>query len=593
MAIPESFLDELIDRTDITELVGGYVRFTKKSGGNMFAVCPFHSEKTPSFSVNSDLQIYHCFGCGKGGSAITFIREIENLPFRDAVEVLAKRAGMTVPQEEGRGEFTSRRKRILELNKDAARFFHLMLASARGEKAREYLASRKISKATVTKFGIGAAPNDWTCLQDAMIKKGYSKQELIDAGLCRVGQKDRGMYDFFRDRLVFPVIDVRGEVIAFSARALDPEAKSYKYLNSPDTIAFSKGRNLFGLNFARKSKADMLILVEGNIDVVMLHQAGFDSAVAPLGTAFTAEQARLLSQYTNKIVIAFDGDESGQRATLKALPLIEATGVSARVIELGEGGDPDDFIKKRGADAFKILLERGENHIEYRLQMIQRNHDLNTDEGRLSYLAESTEYLTKIANAPEREVYGAFIAKAAAVSVESVRNEINRKIKIMQRKAKKDAEKTVIRAKAGIAPASRELRYENHASAVAEEGIIRSIIQDQTLIKTAREMGFSAQEFSAEFLAEIYRQIERQISEDKEISRAVLMSRLEPGQASHLTKILQKPESISEGDKAIKKYISKIRVERLSREKPSDEILLEIKRYKSKSDLPTPAANGI
>jgi len=579
MAIPDSFIDELISRTDITQLVGEYVRLTKKSGSNMFGLCPFHSEKTPSFSVNSEKQIYRCWACGKGGGAITFIREIENLPFRDAVEVLAKRAGMSVPDESGQTETTGRRKRILELNRDAAKHFHQMLASPQGQQARDYLIKRGLGKKIVTKFGIGAAPDNWSLLLDAMIKKGYKKQELIDAGLCRHGQKGSGAYDFFRGRLMFPVIDVRGDVVAFSGRALNPEEKS-KYINSPDTIAFSKGRNMFGLNFAKKSKTGVLVLVEGNIDVVMLHQAGFDNTVAPLGTAFTAEQARLLAKYVKSIVIAFDPDEPGRVATLKALPLIEETGMDVKVINLGTSGDPDDFIRSRGADAFRILLERGDNHIEYRLQTIRSNHNIETDEGRLKYLAAATQYLTEVSSKPEREIYSARVAETANVSVESVKNEIIRRYKIKQKQGRKEFEKTVTRPKINVQPASKELRYSNEASAVAEEGLLRCLMSDQTLIKTVTDKGFTADEFTSQFLSKIFLEIENRIGSDTQIDTAYIISKLEPAESAQLTQILQKPELASMSEKTIIDYIDKIRAERLAKTAPDESALMEIKKLK-------------
>jgi len=579
MPIPDSFLDELVSRTDITELVGGYVRLTKKSGANMFGLCPFHSEKTPSFSVNSEKQIYHCFGCGKGGGAISFIREIENVPFRDAVEVLARKAGMTVPEEDGQVETANRRKRILELNRESAKHFHAMLVSPLGESARDYLAARGISKASVTRFGLGVAPNDWSLLLDAMTRKGYTKQELIDAGLCRHGKKDGGAYDFFRNRLMFPVIDVRGSVIGFSGRRLDAE-KDYKYINSPDTLVFTKSRNLFGLNLARKSKAGMLVLVEGNIDVVMLHQAGFDSAVAPLGTAFTSEQSRLIAQYTDRIIIVFDSDEMGKKATLRALTLLEKTGKSVKVVDLGASGDPDDFIRKHGADAFKVLLERSDSHIEYRLLAIANTYDMNTDEGRLSYLSAATDLLSEIDNEPEREIYGAKTAQTAGVSPESIKNEIAKKRKIKRGRNKKDFEKDVTRARAKVQPASRELRYTNELSAVAEEGVIRCLVIDPTLIKTTAEMGFSREEFTSPFLAKIYGMLEKRLYEGREVSEAFILSELEPGEASQLTIILQKPESLPHSGRIIREYIEKIRAERLKTQTPDEEMLLEIKRLK-------------
>jgi len=577
--IPDGFIDELVSRTDITELVGDYVRLTKKTGANMFGLCPFHSEKTPSFSVNSDKQIYHCFGCGKGGGAIGFVREIENLPFRDAVDFLAKRAGMTVPEEEGQVEIANRRKRVLDLNREAARFFHSMLSTQLGEKAREYLSTRGLSKESVKRFGIGVAPDQWSTLLDAMSAKGYNQQELIDAGLGRRGKKGDGAYDFFRNRLMFPVIDVRGNVIGFSGRRLDAE-KDYKYINSPDTPVFTKSRNLFGLNLAKKSKAGMLILVEGNIDVVMLHQAGIDCAVAPLGTALTSEQSRLLAQYTEKITIVFDSDEMGQKATLRALSLLEKTGKSVKVVNLGTSGDPDDFIRKHGAEAFRLLLERSDSHIEYRLLSIQSSFHMSTDEGRLAYLAAATELLSEIRNEPEREIYGAKVAQTAGVSQEAVKNEVIKKIKIKKGRQKKDFEKDVTRARAKVQPASRELRYTNENSAVAEEGVIRCLVLDPTLMKITKDARFLKEEFTSAFLAKMYEGLEKRISEGREVSEAMIISELEQGEASQLTVLLQKPESLPHGERVMRDYIDKIRAERLKTQTPDEDMLLEIKRLK-------------
>jgi len=587
MSIPDSFRDELVSRTDIVELISGYVRLTKKSGANMFGLCPFHSEKTPSFSVNSEKQIYYCFGCGKGGSAIGFIREIENLQYRDAIEFLARKAGMTVPEEEGQIEVSSRRKRILGLNREAARHFHAMLKAPGGKTARDYLASRGISKESVTRFGIGVAPDQWSALLDSMTKKGYSMKELIDAGLCRRGRKDDGAYDFFRNRLMFPVISVRGDVIGFSGRRLDAE-KDYKYLNSPDTAIFTKSRSLFGLNLAKKTKAGMLVLVEGNIDVVMLHQAGIDCAVAPLGTAFTSEQSRLLAQYTDKITIVFDPDDAGRKATLRALSLLEKTGKNVKVVNLGSSGDPDDFVRKHGADAFRILLERSDSNIEYRLLEILNKNNMNTDDGRLSYLSEATDMLSEVKNEPEREIYGAKAAQAAGVSVESVKNEIAKKLKMRKGREKKDFEKDVVRARARVQPASRGLRYNNELSAVAEEGIIRRLIHDPALIKVAADIGFSQEEFTSPFLAKLYSLVENRISGERDVSEAHILAELESDEASQLTVILQKPESLSHGDRIISEYIERVRAERLKIQVPDEGMLLELKRLKENK---TPEVN--
>ena len=337
MAFPERFLDELTERNDIVDVVSQYVRLTKKSGANLFGLCPFHSEKTPSFSVAPDKQIYHCFGCGKGGGVINFIMEIENLSFPDAVAFLARRANMPLP-EEAQSEDTSRRARFLQLNRDAARFFHETLKSPQGAPAQDYIRRRAISPAMVTRFGLGFAPDSWDSLANAMRKKGYGDQELFEAGLVKHG-KSGGVYDAFRNRLMFPVIDVRGSVIGFSGRILgDGEPK---YLNSPETPVFSKSHNLFGLNLAKKSKNGYIILVEGNIDVVSLHQAGFDGAVASLGTSLTGEQARLISRYTNEVILCYDSDEAGRKAASRAIGILEKLDLKVRVLQVPGAKDPD------------------------------------------------------------------------------------------------------------------------------------------------------------------------------------------------------------------------------------------------------------
>ena len=578
VSIPDSFLDELVSRIDIAELVSGHVRLIKKSGNNMFGLCPFHSEKTPSFSINTEKQIFYCFGCGKGGGAISFVREVENLPFRDAIEVLARKAGMTVPQNDGQSETLGHRKRMIELNRDAARHFHSMLISPLGQTARDYMATRGISKKIATKFGIGAAPDGWSHLLDAMTQKGYTRKELIEAGLCRYGKKQDSAYDFFRDRLMFPVINVHGDVVAFSGRILgDGEPK---YLNSPDTIAFSKSRNMFALNFAKNSKSGNLILVEGNIDVLMLHQAGFDSAIAPLGTAFAAEQARLMARYTDNIFIAFDSDEAGKKATLRALPLLEKTGKTVKILDLGTAADPDDFIRKRGVDAFTVLLERGESRIEYSLLMIQNSCDLSTDEGRLQYSSSAADLISELESKPEREVYGARVAKLVGISPDAIYNEINKKIKIKKGRYRKDFEKTVARPKAAIQPTSKDLRYQNEASAVAEEGVIRCLVRDPLLSKMAESAELAKEEFTSLFLGKIYDMIFTRLSEGKEVKESLLLSELELNEGAQLTSILQKPESLSSSEQSMQRYINKIREEKYKIKTADMDMLLEIRDTK-------------
>lgn len=372
MAFPQSFLDELVARSDIVDVVGSYVALTKK-GANYFGLCPFHNEKTGSFSVSPDKQIYHCFGCKKGGGVISFIMEEENLSFPDAVRFLAKRANLPVPEEE-QGEGSRLRARLLELNRDAARFYYELLHDKRGEACAEYLNQRRITRRTAVNFGLGASADEWDGLLTAMARKGYSKAELLAAGLVVQG-KGGSVYDKFRKRLIFPVIDVRGDVVAFGGRIVDKNDPGAKYMNSPETIIYSKRRVLYGLNLAKKSKRENIILVEGNIDVVMLHQAGFDNACASMGTALTTEQIRLLSRYTKELILCYDNDNAGRIATQKALELLNDTDFSVRVLELPNrivDGQPvkqdaDDFIKNQGPDAFERLLSGSETGMDFRM----------------------------------------------------------------------------------------------------------------------------------------------------------------------------------------------------------------------------------
>ena len=422
MASPEAFLQELVERNDIVDVVGSYVRLTKRSGSNQFGLCPFHSEKTPSFSVSPDKQIYHCFGCGKGGGVINFIMEIEGLTFSEAVEFLAKRVGMAMPEQEDNRE-AKKRRRMLELNRDAAKFFYSCLSGPGGGPALDYMAKREITPATAKRFGLGYAPDTWDSLIKAMKELGYSEYELFDAGLVRKG-KNGGHYDAFRSRLMFPVIDVRGDVIGFSGRILGEGEP--KYMNSPETLVFNKSRNLFALNLAKKSKSGHIILAEGNIDVVMMHQAGFDSAVASLGTSLTPEQARLISHYTKEVIIAYDSDGAGKKAAQRAIGLLDKLDVKVKVLSMSGAKDPDEYIKTKGADAFRNLLDKSENHIDYRLQTVTDKYDLFVDEQKVAFLKEASDMVARLPGPVERQVYAIRIAGMAGVSNDVVLQEVER-----------------------------------------------------------------------------------------------------------------------------------------------------------------------
>ena len=540
-------------RNDIVEVVSGYVRLGKKSGSNLFGLCPFHSEKTPSFSVSPDKQIYHCFGCGKGGGVISFIMEIENLSFPEAVAFLARRANMPLPEQENDRE-SKKRARLLALNREAARFYYEQLQSPAGERARAYMAQRGISRSTATNFGLGSAPDEWGALEKAMREKGYTDYELFDAGLVKKG-RNGGYYDTFRNRLMFPVIDVRGNVIGFSGRLLGEDGP--KYLNSPETAVFNKGSNLFALNLAKKSKSGYILLSEGNIDVVSLHQAGFDSAVASLGTSLTAEQARLISRYTGEVILAYDNDTAGQKASQRAIAILEKLDLKVRVLQMSGAKDPDEFIRAKGAEAFARLIEGSENQVEYRLAQIAKKYDLSLDAQKVDYLREAEELLARLPGAAEREVYCRRVASETGVSPEVLIAEVkSRRARLLK--------KTVAAERADperqSQPSERSIRYDDPASAVAEEGVIRLLYLEPALAKEARLP--DAAQFSSPALGHIYSVLRERLAAGKSVSADVLGGELSREEVSLLVNILQKPEALSNSSRAMDDYINRIRKRR-------------------------------
>ena len=549
MRFDDSFLNDLTARNDIADVVGSYVNLSKKSGSNLFGLCPFHNEKTPSFSVSTDKQIYHCFGCGKGGGVINFVMEIEGVSFPEAVEMLAKRAGMELPQQDVDDE-SRRRARLYQLNRDAARFFYERLVSSEGIKGQEYMERRKISASTATRFGLGYAPDSWYALLNEMHSKGYTDKELVDADLIRPGKKG-GFYDTFRNRLMFPVIDIRGNVIGFSGRILgDGEPK---YLNSKETAVFSKGNNLFGLNLAKKSKSGYIILVEGNIDVVSLHQAGFDSAVASLGTSLTPDQARLISRYTNKVIISYDNDGAGKKASQRAIDILGKLDIKVNILQMNGAKDPDEYIKANGADAFNNLILRSEDQQDFRLNEILKKFDLNDDAQKVTYLKEASRLIATFPSQLEREVYSMRAAENAGVKPDSILSEVSRIRKGMISGAKKSGEREEMRPTRSIQPAARDLRYNNPASAVAEEGIIRLIYLDPSL---AQCCSLKQEDFSSEALGDIYSVLTRRAEAGAEINTSVLSSELDSEHISLLVNILSKPEDISSGAATMQEYCS-------------------------------------
>ena len=556
MAIPAQFIDELMARCDIADVVADYVPLTRK-GGSLWGCCPFHSERTPSFHVVPERQMYKCFGCGKGGGVINFIMEMENLSYPDAVRFLAKRAGLTVPEERGDGSFRKKRERLLALNKEAARYFHSVLHSPAGQAGVEYLfGKRRLSKATVTRFGLGMAPEGWDKLITAMAAKGYEKGELLEAGLV-VRSKEGRVYDRFRNRVMFPIIDLRGDVIGFGGRVLDDSTP--KYLNSPDTPVFNKGRNLFALNIAKKTRLGRIILTEGYMDTLSLHQAGFDCAVASLGTALTADHAQLLARYTKEVVIAYDGDGAGVSAAQRAIGLLEKTGMKVRVLRMKGAKDPDEFIGKYGPEAFAKLLDQSENHIEYRIDQVKGKYDLTDDAQRVEFLKEAVPVLAQLPSPAEREIYGARCAELAGVTAEVVAQEVKRERSRLSWKAKKQQERKDLTPAVQRQPKERALRYDNIRSAGAEEGVLRLVILDPELFGSAALL--EPEHFSSPLLGRVFGLLRARWTEGLTVSLAALASELEPAEMSHLSGVLTQPESLQNGAQAMRDYIEIIETE--------------------------------
>ena len=536
MAFPPSFLDELAARNPIEDVVGQYVSL-KRSGANLFGLCPFHGEKTASFSVAPDKGIYYCFGCHKGGNAVNFMMEIEGLSYPDAVRALAKRAGLEVPDDEQYQSKYRQQERLWALHKEAARFFHAKLQAPEGAAALQYALGRGMPKSTIINFGIGYAPDTWSSLTDHLRKKGYTDQELRDSGLVTVSKKNGNLFDRFRDRLMFPIIDVRGNVIGFGGRIMKNDPNAAKYLNSPETLIFNKRKNLFGLNVAKKTKLPYMILVEGYMDAIALHQYGFDCAVASLGTSLTEEHAVLLSRYTENVILIYDGDEAGQRAAQRAIPMLEKAGLSVKVLQLKDAKDPDEYLKKFGADKFRLLLNDSSNRVEYQLNAIRKKYDLGVDEQRVKFIAEAADFVSTLSNAVQREIYGTRAAEAAGISFEAMKIEVNKAFKRRIAREKKKQERIDLAPAAALQPKARSIRYDNMKSAMAEENILAMVLKAPALLDQTREL--RPEHFSSALLGRVYGQFVQRHDQGLDVSVAGL-DELSPEEMSHIAGLAQR-----------------------------------------------------
>lgn len=439
MALNENFLQELKFKTDIEDIISTYVTL-KKRGNTSVGLCPFHNEKTPSFTVYNDTQSFYCFGCGAGGDAIGFIRKIENLDYIDAVKLLAQRAGMQMPQDGFDDSISKKRRRILEINRESAKFFHSYMMSEQGRVGLEYFLNRGLTKKTITKFGLGYAPDSWDSLLKHLKSLGYGIGEMVDAGVVKVG-RNNNYYDTFKNRVITPIIDVRGNVIAFGGRVLDDSKP--KYVNTSDTLVYKKTNELFALNLAKDSGKDTLILCEGYMDVISMHQAGFTNAVAGCGTALTSEQVRLISRYANEVILAYDADEAGQKAVHKAMNLFKTTDVKIKVPKFVGGKDPDEIIKKLGRDKFKGMLEGATNDTEFALLEIKDKYDISTTQGKIDFVGDALKVIASL-QPVEQDIYLSRISNELSIEKSSLKLQLSTIVKLRKNREKKSRYKTII-----------------------------------------------------------------------------------------------------------------------------------------------------
>lgn len=586
MPLPESFIQELKLRNDITEVISSYVNL-KRRGRNMVGLCPFHGEKTPSFNVYTENGSFYCFGCGTGGDVITFIMKIENLDYVEAVRFLAQRAGLNMPENTYDDSLAGLRNRIYECNREAARFFFKMLHSAEGIEAMNYLRGRALSEKTIRHFGLGFAPVQRYSLSNHLKSLGFKESEIVAANLAFKSKNGYGIYDRFSNRVMFPIIDLRGNVIAFGGRIMTDEKP--KYLNTSDTPVFKKSANLFSLNNAKNAGTRTLILCEGYMDVIAVNQAGFKNAVATLGTALTTEQAMLMKRYSDEVIICYDADEAGQKATARAIQILRNSGLLIRVLTVPDGKDPDEFIRNKGENgpaAFANILEKSGNDVEYRLTKLKKLYDINTSQGKIAYLTESVKILATLDSAIEQEVYVAKIAKEAEVSKEAVNLQLSKLSKKKYKEATKHQFRQLQSNLSGRDDKINAQHYQKPRSTAAEEALIAYLINNPDKAKKISSL-LKSENIQTEFNRRLYEYFQERIKN----SLDPLLNISADFPSGEAAKIIQINSSYSQSvstEQAMMEYINTINDEneKISKEKiaeASHEELLEyVKKLKDK-----------
>lgn len=540
MALSDEFLDDLRRRADIESTVSSYVSL-KRKGKILTGLCPFHNEKTPSFTVYPETQSYYCFGCGNGGDVITFIRNIENLDYMEAVKLLADRHGVSMPQDGYDSGLSKKRTEMYGANREAARFFHAKLYSPEGRQGLEYFYSRGLTDDTIRHFGLGYAPDSKDELIEYLISKGYSQQLLYDANILRLSERyDKKIYyNAFRKRAMFPVIDLRGNVIAFSGRRIHDADSDRKYVNTSDTLVYKKGSNLFALNFAKKSKSDSIILCEGNLDVISLHQAGFTNAVAGLGTALTEEQAHLLSHYAGEIFICYDSDEAGQKATRKAINILGKTTLKVRIIHMTGGKDPDEIIQKFGAEGFKRCLDSAANDVEFSLLSERSKYDISSPAGRSDYLKAAAAVLASLNSPVELDIYISRLSEEFSVNKDAVAAQVKieraKRAKKQKNEFYREVRDSVINQGDKINKVNTQ-RAKALRAAKAEEILIASFMSDPELYRKL-ESKLTPELFVTDFNRRVFSAISERIKDGRPVGLSFFASEFTPEEISVIARI--------------------------------------------------------
>ena len=579
MPFPDSFLQELKLRSDITEIASSYVNL-KRHGRNMVGLCPFHGEKTPSFNIYTENGSFYCFGCGAGGDVITFIMKIENLDYVEAVKFLAQRAGMEMPENTYDDSLSKLRMRIYEANREAARFFHSTLISPRGQSGLNYLRGRALSDRTIRHFGLGFADDDWNSLCNHLKNKGFSEYEIYSANLAFKRKNGNGIYDRFVNRVMFPIIDLRGNVIAFGGRIMTDEKP--KYLNTSDTPVFKKSENLFSLNNAKSSGTRTLILCEGYMDVIALNQAGFTNAVATLGTALTNEQAVLMKRYADEVIICYDADGAGQKATARAIEILRNAGLPIKILTVPSGKDPDEFIRSKGENgpaAFKLLIEKCGNDIEYRLMKLKENYNLNTTDGKVAFLNEAVKIVATIESPIERDVFASKLCAELEIDKNAFLEQIS---KVKRRDRRENIKKETRQIQAELNGQSDKINREHYKkprSSSAEEALLVYLINNPDYANSISER-VTPDKFSNSLIKRYYEYVLSKIKSGYEPLTSV-SSDFNSDEVSYLYKLISTTIPAASTREAVEEYINVINEEsnKLTSDKLADMSADDINDY--------------